>query len=334
MLLNQQMAGAYGGLGDVERFQAISLQTAQTIRRLPFCEELTSPYHHVIDAYLARKEVARAWEFIEALRKQAQAAGNLRALAKAEFIAARTCSETGRHGEALARGEAALALAQKTGDVTTVGFCLDRLMNDALVLGRREEAEHYAAAQHRQALEAGTPDAEGLMLAGRTYLGVGCTQKACDCLAQSLALSAAAGYTITPEANLWLGRAFQLLGHQEQAIGQFHAVLQRSRPNMPSPQFMPDAKPVFLLALAALDEALADRERFAAVWRPLLDGPWRQEPFFTHADLALVPAPDACERQATQIDLTDPGWRWEDPCGDCSLDDRRGLCRGARRQWA
>ncbi len=116
VLLNQQMAGAYEALGDAERFYAISLQTAQVIRRLPFCEELTSPYHHVIDACLARKEVARAWEFIEALRSQAQAVGNLRALAKAEFIAARTCSETGRLAEALARGEAALALAQQAGD--------------------------------------------------------------------------------------------------------------------------------------------------------------------------------------------------------------------------
>ena len=135
VLLNQQMAGAYAALGDAERFYAISLQTAQVIRRLPFCEELTSPYHHVIDACLARKEVARAWEFIEALRSQAQAVGNLRALAKAEFIAARTCSETGRLAEALARGEAALALAQQAGDAATIDFCLGRLMSDALALG-------------------------------------------------------------------------------------------------------------------------------------------------------------------------------------------------------
>ena len=144
IILNQQMAGAYAALGDAERFVTISLQTAENIRELPFVEELASPYHHVIDACLARKQVERAWEFIDALHDQAQAAGNLRALAKAEFIAARTCSETGRHAEALVRGEAALDLARKTGDTATIQFCLSRLMSDALVLGKLDEAERYA----------------------------------------------------------------------------------------------------------------------------------------------------------------------------------------------
>ena len=88
---------------------------------------------------------------------------------------------------------------------------------------------------------------------------------------------------------------------------------------------MPDAKPVAVQALAALDELLADREQFAALWRPLLDGPWQAEPFFTHPDLLPVAAPEEWWPPVTPIDPADPDWRWEDPCGDCQWSTGPGF---------
>ncbi len=197
-------------------------------------------------------------------------------------------------------------------------------MSDALALGNFEAAERYAALEHRVAMDAGALGAEALMLVGRIQLGLGHPEAACDLLEQSIALSAEAGYPIAPEADLWLGRAYQCLGDKAHAINQFQIVLQRSRPDLPSPPYMPDAKPVFALALAALDEVLANRTEFAAVWRPLLDGPWRDAPFFTHPDLVPATALDHGQAPITSIDPADPRWRWEDPEGDCSWTTGEG----------
>ena len=337
VLLNQQMAGAYGGLGDAQRFQAISLQTAEILPSLPFCEELSSPYHHVIDAHLARKEVARAATFIAALRSHAQAVGNLRAQAKAEFIAARTCSETGRFAEALACGEQALTLAEKAGDAATIEFCLCRLMSDALVVGEVDAAADFAARMHARVRAAPDLGAEALMLIGRVYLAIDQPETACALLAESIRTSMAAGFAICAEANLWLGRAYQRIGQTERAIEQFQIVLQRSRPSAPSPQYMPDAKPACVLALAALDELLADRERLAEVCRPFWEGAWRGEPFFTHADLAAVARPDDSGLERLAIAPNDPAWRWDDPNADSRLqrDDLHIAIRaaGGRDLW-
>ena len=285
IMLNQQRAGAYAAMGDAERFVAISLQSAESIRRLPFAEELVSPYHHVIDACLACKEVQRAWEFIDTLYGQAKAAGNLRALAKAEFIAARTCSETGRHAEALGRGESALDLARQTGDTATIQFCLSRLMCDAMVLGRLDEARRYAELEHGYAVESGDFGGEWLMLIASIHLGLGDPVTARTLLEQSLALARKLDYMLCAEANLWLGCAQQQLGNAKAAIREFQTVLQHSRPSMPSPPFMPDAKPVSLLALAALNDLLPDPQQFAAKVDPIYAELWRDEPFFRHAYL-------------------------------------------------
>lgn len=324
IMLNQQMAGAHAALGDAERFITISLQTAENIRELPFVEELASPYHHVIDACLARKQVERAWEFTGALHDQAQGAGNLRALAKAEFIAARICSETGRHAEALARGEAALDLAHKTGDTAAIQFCLSRLMSDALVLGKLEEAERYASLEYGFALEAGDYGGEWLMLVASIHLGLGKAASARTLLEQSMALSRKLDSSLYPEAHLWLGRAQQRLGDIEEAMKEFQAVLQRSKPGMPSPPFMPDAKPAFLLALAALNELLPDPQRFASKVDQVCAELWGGEPFFTQAYLARteVGAEGALLRRGG---ITFTEWQWVDPLGDCGWSAQDGV---------
>jgi tetratricopeptide (TPR) repeat protein len=323
-MLNQQMAGAYLSLGPKERFVAISLQTAEYILHLPFSEELASPYHHVIDACLAGKEVDRAWVFIDALHGHAEAAGNFRALAKAQFIAARTCSETGRHAEALVHGERALALAQKTGDVATIQFCLSRLVNDALVLGRFEDADRYGRLEHQFAVESGPYGGEWLMLVGASQLALNQVAAAASVLEQSRVVGAEIGYPVWDEATLWLGRAYQRMGRTEDAISQFRTVLWDTRPNMPSPPFMPDAKPVFLLALAALNELVPDPEQFARVVDPLCTGPWHDEPYFTDAYLVPTPRP-AGEPRLPPIDPSGSEWQWVDPRGDCTWSLHNGM---------
>ena len=92
-------------------------------------------------------------------------------------------------------------------------------------------------------LESGDYGVEWLMLMASIHLGHGEPASARTLLEQSMALARKLDYTLCAEANLWLGRAQQQLGNAEEAKKEFQTVLQHSKPSMPSPPFMPDAKP-------------------------------------------------------------------------------------------
>ena len=112
----------------------------------------------------------------------------------------------------------ALDLAHKTGDTATIQFCLSRLMSDALVLGKLDEADGTQTLEYRFALESGDYGVEWLMLIASIHLGLGEAASAHTLLEQSMALARKIEYTLCAEANLWLGRAQQQLGNTEEAI--------------------------------------------------------------------------------------------------------------------
>ncbi|MFO7633492.1 MAG: AAA family ATPase, partial [Caldilinea sp.] len=311
-------------LGRDEEALDTLMQTASLVEGLPFCEELSSAYHHVVEyLILDEKDVSAANHWISLMAERAEANHDLNSLAKvfyAQTTLLETCGDMDAARLAATRG---LELAHATGERTLIDFCVGRLGEIAFLTGDLAEA----ARRGRQLLawEEGDSDAEQSDDAIPAYvlLGAGDVDTSLHLLQQTVKLETYSG-SVPQQATLWLARAQRAAGLQSEAFTSARAGLLYGKPEMLGYPRMPLNRNVLAAFLTILDATTDDM----AAFRAFCDDLRQNHPDVDDLHLCSwylersepVSLPGLLLDERFDGDLPPGRWQWIDPTG-------RGACK-------
>ncbi len=143
-LMNDIIAEGYLFKGDREKRREFTLRNTRFVRRLPYTEELKAVYEHISNVYADAKNLDEAFNWLDALEREAGQYRDLRALAIAHHIRGSGLARKGDFHGAIREQRQALELLEKIGDPKTAIWCYHHLMRAFLILDELQEAEKWA----------------------------------------------------------------------------------------------------------------------------------------------------------------------------------------------
>ena len=321
VILQGHLALYHYALNDSVGFYRIVTWIGDVIPDLPYCEELSAPYSHVIDAALTMKASPRAHEVAVVHEQKANDAGDLVSAAKARHLQGRGRALTGDYAAGITIQIEAVEMAAAAGESTILVFILNQLAYDCLLLARYECALTYAM-QIRDCGEWRQSDSRLIWwheTMGRVLLGAGQPADAIPHLQARLqSPPSTAGGTYPYEAALCLAQSLLALDDRAAAAIQFRQAAEQTPPDLLTRPYHLEQKPLFAANVAGLDQTLddaGDLRRACADLRAIHAG---RVGLFQQWFLAPVQG-DIMTLADHDVDLRAclaPPWRWCDPQGD------------------
>jgi adenylate cyclase len=261
VLMRDQIAWASALRGDAERGRRLTLENAQLLPQLPYTEELSPVYTHVICAYCQfENDTRQASKWAQALEGHARKAHDMLGLFNADLHTGWMVSvPEGDLNGGIAYFRKSLELGINMGDERRQGHAMVPLVDALVSLGELAEAE-TTASQALPILEAvghrvyvgRVSQAIGVVFLcqGRWDEARSAFQKAADCFRGR-------DPSDSWEAH-WLGQVCFAQGDRESAAAQFEAAIAREGRASPS-------------LLSALEAACSNAEAFHAFCRRFLE---------------------------------------------------------------
>ncbi|MCB0158889.1 MAG: AAA family ATPase, partial [Caldilineaceae bacterium] len=328
MLMGHRAFYSYG-YGRLTLYHRLTDEMAAVILDLPYGEELSPAYNHIVDARVIRKDNAHAMEYAQLMEEKARAVSDLVSVAKARQLLGRSQAYAGDHAAGIATQEEAMAVARASGESTMFMFMLNQLAYDALVLARVDDALAYATQMRRvgEWRDSSINEMWYQETMGRVQLGVGRAQEAVTLLQTRFVESRAREYPYPYEASFCLAQALATTGAHAAAQRQYLDAAENTPPDLPYLPNHAEAKPFFAADVAGLDATMPDRTEFQRTCRDLRT---RHADRLGHLSHWYLTPAEPC-RQTIPEDplpvnrLPVAPWRWVDPRADSRLNVEDGL---------
>ena len=319
------LAIAYAFLFGQKQFLEIAEQLAGLILDLPFSEELSPAFNHVIDASNLTKNADRAFEFIDALENRSREITDLNSLAKAIFLRGQMLALSGDYARSFGPLHEALAIWRKTGEATTMGYAMIQLSRDYCLLGKTTEARYWA----EQMLELRNSSLRPWvsMQLGVSALCAGASTDAIRDLSDCVTEGRRENQPRRLSTHLWLARALMAQGQRTGAYAQMLAALEPGVTDHSPDANIPIQKPSLHGCISLLELTDGDQERFRRLCHDLRQREYLSSGLFTQwyleaaspTSMPSASAPTAFDRPPTAP------WQWHDPFDDCHHRFDNGL---------
>lgn len=338
-LTNQIVATGYLGRGDEEAFDALTLQTAAFIRKLPYSEELRPAYMHIILSLYNSRQPQQARQWLALLQELAEERGDLRAQAEVIDYQLGYSFQSGDLDAAVQCAERVLELHPRTGDPFRLWRSQRDLSWAALLSGDLPgaSAQAFLALEEAERQRVSAYVSESCLLLGLAALCEGRHDEAWNAFERAAQPGPYAALSWTEwVASCALGQTRLAQGRGEAAIELFCTALQHYSPYHLPLGWWFNRWPVLSGVLSGLESACrlsGNSSLYAELCTQFEALKHRRSPRPAPAQWALADAPGPDDSplrfRETFEQAIDPQWLWIDPSGGCRMQTGDGLEIGA-----